>query len=218
VLAGSGSWENELGSWQVRAGDCAVRLVQDQGHLLRAGSDGLTVLAFVSPVARKLVSAPTTRKPNIVKRRSDRGRLRRGLRKVGGGRQEGRCSARGSQLGPPRAREERRASAQSFGRRGGLRSSSKGVGRWSSGRLRLVQKTRSAKSTRFAAGDVVWRPPSTGISHFLRAATRTDLSRIRHAEPNDVCYYPRSNKIYWPGSVSFQGWRHWAYDDGEPEE
>ena len=33
---------------------------------MRAGKDGLTVFAFVSPIARKLFSQPTTRKPNIV--------------------------------------------------------------------------------------------------------------------------------------------------------
>ena len=66
VLEGSGSWENGQETSEVRAGSCGVRLAQDQGHLLRAGKDGLTVLAFVSPIARKLFSGATTSKPNIV--------------------------------------------------------------------------------------------------------------------------------------------------------
>jgi uncharacterized cupin superfamily protein len=66
VLEGSGTWENGPETAEVRAGSCGVRLAQDQGHLLRAGKDGLTVLAFVSPIARKLFSGATTSKPNIV--------------------------------------------------------------------------------------------------------------------------------------------------------
>ena len=66
VLAGSGWWENGVESSEVRPGDCGVRLVQDRDHVLRAGKDGLTVLAFVSPLARKLYSHPAARKPSIV--------------------------------------------------------------------------------------------------------------------------------------------------------
>lgn len=36
-------------------------------------------------------------------------------------------------------------------------------------------------------------------------------------EPNDVCYYPRSNKIYW-GVGLITKLEPLGYDDGEPEE
>lgn len=37
-------------------------------------------------------------------------------------------------------------------------------------------------------------------------------------EPNDVCYYPRSNKIYWRGLGVIARLEHLSYDDGEPEQ
>ena len=53
VLAGSGfSLDRETAS-PVRVGDCIVRHVQHTGHSLRAGDDGLTVLRFVGPLARR---------------------------------------------------------------------------------------------------------------------------------------------------------------------
>jgi uncharacterized cupin superfamily protein len=35
---------------------------------------------------------------------------------------------------------------------------------------------------------------------------------------NDVCYYPRSNKIYWRGLGLIARLEPLAYDDGEPED
>ncbi|CAN5127924.1 hypothetical protein BH18ACT12_BH18ACT12_14190 [soil metagenome] len=35
--------------------------------------------------------------------------------------------------------------------------------------------------------------------------------------PNDVCYYPRSNKIYWRGLGLIARLEPLHYDDGEPE-
>jgi len=37
-------------------------------------------------------------------------------------------------------------------------------------------------------------------------------------KPNDVCYYPRSNKIYWRGLGLIARLEHLSYDDGEPED
>jgi hypothetical protein len=37
-------------------------------------------------------------------------------------------------------------------------------------------------------------------------------------EPNDVCYYPRSNKIHWRGVGLITKLEPLGYDDGEPEE
>ena len=39
-------------------------------------------------------------------------------------------------------------------------------------------------------------------------------------EPNDVCYYPRSNKIYWRGLGLglIARWEPLDYGDGEPED
>jgi hypothetical protein len=37
-------------------------------------------------------------------------------------------------------------------------------------------------------------------------------------EPNDVCYHPRSNRIYWRGVGLITNLEPLGYDDGEPEE
>lgn len=37
-------------------------------------------------------------------------------------------------------------------------------------------------------------------------------------EPNDVCYYPRSNKTYWRGVGVITVLESLGYDDGEPED
>jgi uncharacterized cupin superfamily protein len=68
-------------------------------------------------------------------------------------------------------------------------------------------------------GHVVSRPPGTRIAHSLRAggAGLTYLAYgTRHT--NDVCYYPRSNKIFWRGVGLIARLEPLDYDDGEPED
>jgi uncharacterized cupin superfamily protein len=67
------------------------------------------------------------------------------------------------------------------------------------------------------AGDVISRPASSGIAHGLRAGDggMTFLAYgTRNA--NDVCYYPRSNKIYFRGLGLIARLDDLDYDDGEP--
>ena len=67
------------------------------------------------------------------------------------------------------------------------------------------------------AGDVVSRPASSGIAHGFRAGEggMTFLAYgTRNA--NDVCYYPRSNKIYFRGLGLIARLDDLDYDDGEP--
>src|SRR6266550_2413502 len=49
-------------------------------------------------------------------------------------------------------------------------------------------------------GSVVARPPGTGITHTFRAGD-SGLTLIAWGtrEPNDICWYPRSKKIFWRG-------------------
>jgi uncharacterized cupin superfamily protein len=69
------------------------------------------------------------------------------------------------------------------------------------------------------AGHVVSRPPSTGVSHSLRAGDEGASFLVYGTRrPNDVCYYPRSNKIYWRGLGLIARLEPLTYDDGEPEE
>jgi uncharacterized cupin superfamily protein len=69
------------------------------------------------------------------------------------------------------------------------------------------------------AGHVISRPPGTGIAHYFRAGDggMTFLS-YGTREPDDVCYYPRSNKIFWRGVGLIARLEPLQYDDGEPED
>jgi uncharacterized cupin superfamily protein len=67
------------------------------------------------------------------------------------------------------------------------------------------------------AGNVISRPASSGIAHGFRAGPNgmTFLAYgTRNA--NDVCYYPRSNKIYFRGLGLIARLEDLDYDDGEP--
>ena len=221
VLAGSGWWENGAESSEVRPGDCGVRLVQDRDHLLRAGKDGLTVLAFVSPLARKLYSHPTARKPNIVSVESvepdyegDAGKWVVLARKAGAVR----AGLNWGHLEPGK-----------IGAHPHLHSADEEVfvilegggtlELWPSPARAEGDDRMEREEHPISAGDVVWRPPSTGIAHSLRAGDE-GITFLAYGtrEPNDVCYYPRSNKIYWRGVGLITRLESLGYDDGEPED
>ena len=67
------------------------------------------------------------------------------------------------------------------------------------------------------AGSVISRPAGTGISHGLRAG-EPGLTFLAYGtrRPDDVCYYPRSNKIYFRGLGLIARLEDLDYDDGEP--
>jgi len=49
-------------------------------------------------------------------------------------------------------------------------------------------------------GSVVARPPGTGLSHAFRAGDPgLTLLAWGTRDPNDICWYPRSQKIFWRG-------------------
>jgi uncharacterized cupin superfamily protein len=65
-------------------------------------------------------------------------------------------------------------------------------------------------------GHVVARPPGTKIAHCLRAGDDGMVNLTYGTrEPNDIAYYPRSNKIYWRGVGLIARLEHVDYWDGE---
>jgi uncharacterized cupin superfamily protein len=68
------------------------------------------------------------------------------------------------------------------------------------------------------AGHVVARPAGTKVAHAFRAG-ENGLTFLAYGtrEPNDIAYYPRSNKIYWRGVGLIGRVEHLDYDDGEPD-
>jgi uncharacterized cupin superfamily protein len=68
------------------------------------------------------------------------------------------------------------------------------------------------------SGHVVARPPGTKIAHALRAGPGgMTLLVYGTRKPNDICYYPRSGKIYWRGIGFIGRIDPLDYSDGEPE-
>ena len=50
------------------------------------------------------------------------------------------------------------------------------------------------------AGSIVWRPPGTGIAHAFRGGDEgMTLLMYGTRDPNDMCFYPRSRKLYIRG-------------------
>jgi uncharacterized cupin superfamily protein len=69
------------------------------------------------------------------------------------------------------------------------------------------------------AGHVVSRPPATRIGHAFRGGDGgMTLLIYGTREPNDIAYYPRSNKLNWRGVGVIGRVEHLDYWDGEPDE
>jgi uncharacterized cupin superfamily protein len=77
--------------------------------------------------------------------------------------------------------------------------------------------TEASESHPVRRGHVVSRPASTARSHCFRALD-SSMTYLAYGtrEPNDVCYYPRSNKIYWRGLGLIARLEPLDYFDGEP--
>ena len=69
------------------------------------------------------------------------------------------------------------------------------------------------------AGHVVARPPGTRVSHAFHAGP-DGLTMLIYGtrKPNDMCWYPRSNKIAWSGLGVIGRIEALEYFDGEPDE
>jgi uncharacterized cupin superfamily protein len=66
-------------------------------------------------------------------------------------------------------------------------------------------------------GHVVARPPGTRVAHFIVAGPEGLTCLVYGTRrPNDICYYPRSNKIYWRGVGVIGRIERLDYWDGEP--
>jgi uncharacterized cupin superfamily protein len=67
-------------------------------------------------------------------------------------------------------------------------------------------------------GHVIVRPPGTRISHSFRAGDG-GMTYLAYGtrEPNDMCYYPRSNKVFLRGLGVIARLEQLEYGDGEPD-
>jgi uncharacterized cupin superfamily protein len=76
---------------------------------------------------------------------------------------------------------------------------------------------REREDVAVRAGHVVSRPASTGLAHGFRAGDQAlTLLAYGTRNANDVCYYPRSNKISFRGLGLIARLEDLDYVDGEP--
>jgi uncharacterized cupin superfamily protein len=219
-------------AYDVRPGDCLVHLPLEHAHTLRAGPEGLDVLAFGE---RHL--AGSTLLPNA-------GVSWLGATWVLEGAEEDHPWTREAAAGPPAfdgmARRPTRIvnvdevepverDGSTVGRR--IRD----LGRWAGskrtglrhaevlpGKLNAPPHCHSAEEEIFVvlegdgelllwepediseqpvrAGSVVARPAGTGVAHAFRGGS-SGLTLLMYGtrDPNDICFYPRSGKVYFAG-------------------
>jgi uncharacterized cupin superfamily protein len=228
VLSGSGLTLLDEKAYTIRVGDCIVYKNCHEAHTIRAGDDGLDVLAFG---AREYLSAgelprggsmwtvtgwtevhsdshPWDREPPLEWPAPEReraptivnvadvepdvrgGRRRRDLARAAGSRWTGlrhiECDA-GVLSGPPHVHS---AEEELF------------VVLDGEGTLELTPPGRDATVEQHPVrrGSIVARPPGTGVAHAFRSGSGgLTVLAWGTREPNDICWYPRSQKIFWRG-------------------
>jgi uncharacterized cupin superfamily protein len=203
----------------LRAGDCVVYAVPHRAPTIRAGADGLTALLFATPAQPPPFHSGVPelpRKINLDAAESEYegeiGRWVRFARQAGAthaGVNYGRLEA-GQTGAPPHCHS---ADEELFV----ILEGGATFELWPSPALVADGVEREEHQVR--AGHVISRPPSTAMSHSVRAgAEGVSFLVYGTRRPNDVCYYPRSNKIYWRGLGLIARLEPLDYDDGEPED
>jgi uncharacterized cupin superfamily protein len=228
VLAGSGLTLLDDDAYEIRAGDCIVYRNTHEAHTIRAGDDGLDVIAFGAREYLQTAELPRSgtmwsitgfielevghpwdrepelewpdptmgRPPTIVNTQDVEpavrgGRRRRDLARAAGSRWTGLKHIEmdpGVLSGPPHvhsAEEEILVVLDGDGMLELTPSMPPGT----EPELHPVRK-----------GSVVARPPGSGVAHAFRAGdSGMTLIAWGTRDPNDICWYPRSRKIFWRG-------------------
>lgn len=243
VLGGSGiSWQDGE-TYEIGEGDCLVHLAAEEAHTLRAGSDGLDVLAFgmrayptgtLLPRAGLVRMDPATGDASPDPRRPWEREAAAGEPVVGG----------------PAARPKRivhvseadyievRASIdRDLGRSAGSERTGLCHVTVAGGKEGAPYHCHSAEEEIFVilegggtvylgddehpfrAGHVLGRPPGTGIAHSFRAGDE-GMTYLAYGtrDTNDIAYYPRSNKVNFRGIKLIGRIERLEYWDGEPPE
>ena len=207
------------GTDELRAGDCVVYPLPHEAPTLRAGDDGLTALLFATPARLAPFHSGEPEPPQVLNLdaaessyEGEAGRWVRFARQAGAvhaGVNHGHLEA-GHAGAPPHCHSADEELFVILEGEGTLEL-------WPS--PALVADGMKREQHEIRAGHVISRPPSTAISHSMLAGI-AGLTFLAYGtrRPNDVCYYPRSNKIYWRGLGLIARLEPLDYDDGEPED
>lgn len=227
VLAGSGlSWQDAT-TYEVAAGDCLVHLAKGPAHTLRAGPDGLDVIAFGMRQGVEACVLPRSNMawlgsswtevggPNPWEREAELGPLEW---PVPSPRPEGIVNLAGVPAhDQPRGETVGRA-IRDLGRAAGSVQTGLRHSTVEPGMLNAPPHCHSANEEMFVvlegdgalllgdeefpvrAGHVLARPAGTGVAHAFRAGEAGMLLLMYGLRDNrDMAYYPRSGKVYISG-------------------
>ena len=227
VLGGSGLTLLDEDAYEIREGDCIVYKSSHEAHTIRAGDDGLDVIAFgareylptselprggsmwsITGFIELQEGHPWDREPQVfwpdplplrpqmivntgdIEPQIRGGRRRRDLATPAGSRWTGLKHIEldpGVLSGPPHVHS---AEEEIF------------VVLAGDGALELTPAGKDAEPEAHAVrrGSVVARPPGTQVAHAFRAGD-SGLTLIAWGtrDPNDICWYPRSRKMFWRG-------------------
>jgi len=227
VLDGSGLTLLDDDAYEIRAGDCIVYKSSHEAHTIRAGDDGLDVIAFgareylptselprggtmwsITGFIELQEGHPWDREPQLfwpdplplrpqmivntddIEPQIRGGRRRRDLATPAGSRWTGLKHIEldpGVLSGPPHVHS---AEEEIF------------VVLAGDGALELTPAGKDVEPEAHAVrrGSVVARPPGTKVAHAFRAGD-SGLTLIAWGtrDPSDICWYPRSKKIFWRG-------------------
>jgi uncharacterized cupin superfamily protein len=248
VLAGTGlSWQDGE-THELRAGDCLVHHPLGQAHTLRAGDDGLDVLAYGKRTRLGGAYLPKVgiywlwpswvevgQGPNPFDRPQDLEWPEPGARpgsivnlddvegEHGGSSKRLGATAGAKQTGlnwvalPP---NEEGAPPHCHSAEEELFVILDGEGTlelWPGPKPGAPLPTEPDETHTVSRGHVVSRPPGTRISHCFRSGEQ-GLTYLAYGtkEPNDICYYPRSNKVFFRGLGLMARLEPLEYFDGEP--
>jgi uncharacterized cupin superfamily protein len=251
VLAGSGlSWQDDgrgAAAYEVEEGDFLVHLAEAEAHTLRAGPDGLEVLAYGQRVPQGNTVLPRSRVAWM-------GRAFVDVVPIGDEHPYKREAAAGEpEVGellerPPSIANLRDVEvegeddgsdflARDLGRAAGALHTGLSHVTIPAGRPGWPPHCHSAEEEIFVVldgrgtlilgeeehavrrGHVVARPPGTRAAHSFRAGGE-GLTYLAYGtrEPNDIAYYPRSNKIYFRGVGVMARLEQLDYWEGEPRQ
>lgn len=248
VLAGSGlSWQDGV-THEIRAGDCLVHAPRAEAHTLRAGDDGLEVLAFGgrTPIGSSYLpqvgvrwlwpswteagqgESPYDRDQNIewpepsprpatvvhlddlegeyggiVKHPArDAGAKLTGLNWI--------ALPAGEEGAPPHCHSAEEELFVILDGEGVLEL-------WAKPDPESPLQREPAETHPVRRGHVVSRPAGTRIAHSLRAGP-SGMTYLAYGtrEPNDMAWYPRSNKVFFRGLGVIGRLELLDYSDGEP--
>ena len=244
VLGGSGLCWQDGKVYEVRPGDCIVHPPGRWAHTLRAGDDGLDVLIYGMRVPLQIADLPRADVAWIFPTWTEAGTGDHPwAREVAAGEPEvGEPEARPSNIvNADEAEWEDWTPGGDFGitsallaRPAGATLTGLNIDKIQPGKLNSPPHCHSAEEELFVvlegdgtclmgeeehpvrAGHVVSRPAGTRVAHSFRGGEGgMTLLVYGTRDPNDICYYPRSNKVYFRGVGLMARLENLDYMDGE---